>query len=172
VNDLPTIKPEWRTDTVVQLCQSMREQQDFSALPILADALQDAGCPEGEDVLAELRRGASFLGGQRLVAVVYSDATADAVRRVEGFAAGLGPDGYDGEGARPDYEFVMEAADQWVKCGDYTTQHGGEDWRDTGVPDEFWDDYRLILGKEPEWGEERWSKGEKVRPASFFSCSC
>jgi hypothetical protein len=36
--------PEWRTDTVVALARQMYEARDFSAMPILADALQDAGC--------------------------------------------------------------------------------------------------------------------------------
>jgi hypothetical protein len=36
--------PEWRTDTAVALARQMVEAYDFSAMPILADALQDAGC--------------------------------------------------------------------------------------------------------------------------------
>jgi hypothetical protein len=35
---------EWLTDTVLALAQEMHESGDFSAMPILADALQDAGC--------------------------------------------------------------------------------------------------------------------------------
>jgi hypothetical protein len=46
--------PEWRTDTVVSLARSMYESRDFSAMPILADALQDAGC-ENEVVLNHCR---------------------------------------------------------------------------------------------------------------------
>jgi hypothetical protein len=37
----------WRTDTAVSLARQMYEARDFSALPILADALQDAGCANG-----------------------------------------------------------------------------------------------------------------------------
>jgi hypothetical protein len=36
--------PKWRTDTAVLLAQQMYDARDFSAMPILADALQDAGC--------------------------------------------------------------------------------------------------------------------------------
>jgi hypothetical protein len=36
--------PEWRTDTAVTLARQMYDSRDFSALPIFADALQDAGC--------------------------------------------------------------------------------------------------------------------------------
>ncbi|AMV27216.1 hypothetical protein VT84_22635 [Gemmata sp. SH-PL17] len=46
--------PEWRTDTVVLLSRGMYESRDFSAMPILADALQEAGC-DNEDVLNHCR---------------------------------------------------------------------------------------------------------------------
>jgi hypothetical protein len=36
--------PEWRTDTVVALAKQVDATGDYSAVPILADALQDAGC--------------------------------------------------------------------------------------------------------------------------------
>ena len=36
--------PEWRTDTALAIARQMYESRDFSAMPILADALQDAGC--------------------------------------------------------------------------------------------------------------------------------
>jgi hypothetical protein len=46
--------PEWRTPTVMQLAQQMHESRDFSTMPILADALQDAGCTSAE-ILAHCR---------------------------------------------------------------------------------------------------------------------
>jgi len=36
----------WRTSTVVALASQMYESRNFSAMPILGDALQDAGCDE------------------------------------------------------------------------------------------------------------------------------
>jgi hypothetical protein len=39
-----TFSPSWRTDTVVALARQVYEGREFSAMPILADALQDAGC--------------------------------------------------------------------------------------------------------------------------------
>jgi hypothetical protein len=36
--------PSWRTDTALSLARQMYESRDFGAMPILADALQDAGC--------------------------------------------------------------------------------------------------------------------------------
>jgi hypothetical protein len=43
-----TFDPAWRTDTAVNLARQMYESRDFSAMPILADALQDAGCDSAE----------------------------------------------------------------------------------------------------------------------------
>jgi hypothetical protein len=46
--------PEWRTDTAKALAQGMYESREFSAMPILADALQDAGC-DNADILSHCR---------------------------------------------------------------------------------------------------------------------
>jgi hypothetical protein len=46
--------PAWRTDTAVLLARQAYEANEFSALPILADALQDAGC-DRDDLLSHLR---------------------------------------------------------------------------------------------------------------------
>lgn len=43
---VPRLDPEWRTSTVVALAQQMEGAGDFSAVPILADALQDTGCAD------------------------------------------------------------------------------------------------------------------------------
>ena len=40
--------PAWRTSNAVALAAQMYESRDFSAMPILADALQDAGCETAE----------------------------------------------------------------------------------------------------------------------------
>jgi len=49
-----TLAPQWRTSTVVAIAQQMYESRDFSAMPILADALQDAGC-DNDDILTHCR---------------------------------------------------------------------------------------------------------------------
>jgi hypothetical protein len=46
--------PSWRTDTVLSLAHQMYESRDFGAMPILADAIQDAGC-DNEDILSHCR---------------------------------------------------------------------------------------------------------------------
>jgi hypothetical protein len=48
------VAPAWRTSTVVALARGMYESRDFSAMPILADALQDAGC-DNDDILSHCR---------------------------------------------------------------------------------------------------------------------
>jgi hypothetical protein len=40
----PELQRDWLTDTVLALARQADESGDYSALPILADALQDAGC--------------------------------------------------------------------------------------------------------------------------------
>jgi hypothetical protein len=43
-----TLNPSWLTSTILALGQQMYDSRDFSPMPILADALQDAGCDSGE----------------------------------------------------------------------------------------------------------------------------
>jgi hypothetical protein len=48
------LDPVWLTDTVLTLAQGMYASRDYSAMPILADALEDAGCDD-EDILVHCR---------------------------------------------------------------------------------------------------------------------
>ena len=48
------LRPEWLTDTVANLARQMYASREFGAMPILADALQDAGCDD-EDMLSHCR---------------------------------------------------------------------------------------------------------------------
>jgi hypothetical protein len=45
---------EWRSSTVMLLAQQTYDTRDFSTMPILADALQDAGC-DNADILNHCR---------------------------------------------------------------------------------------------------------------------
>ncbi|QEG27365.1 hypothetical protein GobsT_21190 [Gemmata obscuriglobus] len=49
-----SLAPEWRTPTAVALALRMYDARNFDAMPILADALQDAGCENG-DILNHCR---------------------------------------------------------------------------------------------------------------------
>jgi hypothetical protein len=44
----------WNDGTVVKLAQSIYDERRFTDLPILADALEDAGCADA-DILAHCR---------------------------------------------------------------------------------------------------------------------
>jgi len=48
------VDPAWRTSTATSLARQIYESRDFTLLPILADALQDAGC-EHDDILNHCR---------------------------------------------------------------------------------------------------------------------
>lgn len=61
--------PSWRTDTAVALAKQMYESRDFIAMPILADALQDAGC-DSEDVLNHCRGDGPHVRGCWVVDLV------------------------------------------------------------------------------------------------------
>jgi hypothetical protein len=59
----PRFDPAWHTDTAVALARVMYEARDFSAMPILADALQDAGC-DNPDILDHCRDTAGGGSGE------------------------------------------------------------------------------------------------------------
>lgn len=54
--------PEWGTSTAVAIAKEMYDSRDFSAMPILADALQDAGC-DNEDILNHCRQPGEHVRG-------------------------------------------------------------------------------------------------------------
>lgn len=49
-----TFAPSWRTETAVSLARGIYEERAFDRMPILADALEEAGCDNAE-VLNHLR---------------------------------------------------------------------------------------------------------------------
>ncbi len=57
-----SFSPFWRTDTSVALAAQMYESRDFSVMPILADALQDAGC-DHDDILNHCRQPGEHVRG-------------------------------------------------------------------------------------------------------------
>ena len=59
----------WQTDIAVQLTAQMYESRDFSAMPILADALQDAGC-DNENILNHCRDDGPHVRGYWVVDLV------------------------------------------------------------------------------------------------------
>jgi hypothetical protein len=62
---------DWRTETAVALARQMYEAREFSAMPILADALQDAGCAD-EQVLDHCRDPGPHVRGCWVVDLVLA----------------------------------------------------------------------------------------------------
>lgn len=54
--------PSWLTSDVIALAQGIYEDRAFDRMPILADALQDAGC-DNEDVLSHCRQPGEHVRG-------------------------------------------------------------------------------------------------------------
>ena len=64
-----TFDPAWRTSTAVALASQMYASRDFGAMPILADALQDAGCTS-DDILDHGRGPGAHVRGCWVVDLV------------------------------------------------------------------------------------------------------
>lgn len=147
----------WRTPTVLSMCQQMRETRDYNALPILADALEDAGY-DNADMLGKLRmvsrRNAKANEAARLACLIEGGEYAEAAEWLDDLAAEMDVT----------YNALMEAADDWVLHGNYTTQYGSQWWRDTldsSRAPSFWQRYEIVTGRKPESETD-----------TFFSCSC
>ena len=46
VSDAVKFDPQWRTDDVVMLARSIVSRRTFDLMPVLSDALMDAGCDD------------------------------------------------------------------------------------------------------------------------------
>jgi hypothetical protein len=64
-----TFDPAWRTEQSVGLARMMYEKRTFDAMPILSDALQDAGC-DNEDILRHCREPGVHVRGCWVVDLV------------------------------------------------------------------------------------------------------
>lgn len=162
--ELPKIKPAWRTDTVVALCQSMRETYDFGALPILADALQDADCDD-EKFLTRLRSPLPYAEAAALVACVMSEESAEAAAWLVNFADTQDcprfEELFNGAIGRHDLNRVDNynwSKIEWWDSEGYLHFNGSDAHGE--IPDEFWDKVQLVSGRII-----------RERPR-HFSCSC
>ncbi len=64
-----TFDPRWRTSDVVGLAQAIYDDKAFERMPILADALMDAGCEE-EQIIAHCRGDGPHVRGCWVVDLV------------------------------------------------------------------------------------------------------
>ncbi len=65
------IELEWLTDTVLALARGIYADRAFDRMPILADALQDAGCDD-EDILGHCREPREHARGCWVVDLLLS----------------------------------------------------------------------------------------------------
>jgi hypothetical protein len=65
--------PAWHTEAVVALARGVYESRDFAALPVLADALEDAGCADAH-ILEHCRVAGSHVRGCWVVDLVLGKA--------------------------------------------------------------------------------------------------
>jgi hypothetical protein len=68
-----TLDPRWLTSTVVDLSRIIYEERAFDKLPILADALMDAGC-DSEEMLAHCRGQVPHVRGCWVVDLILGKA--------------------------------------------------------------------------------------------------
>lgn len=164
---------QYRTPQSVGLCRTMREAQAFHGLPILADALEEAGCADA-DLLERLRTPHLSSGEARLlVGRCESEDTAAAVAAVEALSAAVGdPDSY---GSLTVAE-LLEAADAYVDAGEHCHMRNNERYKDVTCVEmrRFWAAYKL-LSHRPELtthADSWYNPGEPIDDDNFFSCSC
>lgn len=181
--ELPTIKPEWRTSTVIQLCQSMREAQDYGALPILADALQEADCDD-QLLLDWLRSPTGEVYDSLLVALILMpEEVQSSLDYMKELAAEIGtPYSHDyeyddngqfidnghSEGKAVSWEDLMEVA----HSVNSKNNRGWDDYIHMGQNEQY---KRCFWGHTKEfWRHYQRLTGERIRDddATFFSCSC
>ncbi|QJW97303.1 hypothetical protein [Frigoriglobus tundricola] len=63
------VEPSWRTSTVLSFASQMYDSRNFSLMPILADALQDAGC-DNPDILNHCRQSGEHVRGCWMVDLI------------------------------------------------------------------------------------------------------
>ncbi|WP_232068348.1 hypothetical protein [Gemmata obscuriglobus] len=67
------LEPEWLTDTVIGMARSIYTEYTFDQLPVLADALQDAGC-DSDPILNHCRSEREHVRGCWVVDLLLSKA--------------------------------------------------------------------------------------------------
>jgi hypothetical protein len=157
------MNPQWRTSTVRALCRRMLDTREFDALPILADALEEAGCDDGELLALCRMADPKPVLAERAVNLVYSDETAAAVRWLERFARDIG---YGGDPPMYTYEDIVQAGDEAVRHGSYCwgTDDGADFFRESDENRRtFFHNWSLVTGV---------AVPEEVQQSIGFSCAC
>jgi hypothetical protein len=161
---------EWRTSQVLALCRGMREEQNFALLPILADALEDAGCDDA-NLLIRLRDPRAFGDYAASVLAVaevllHREEYAHAVDRLGALSAEIGGPqrGYDNPpGEQLGVGGMINAGHEYLKTGECVRMGCNEHYSDFLWEETFWQNYQTLTGAVIPEGTER---------DGFFSCAC
>jgi hypothetical protein len=153
----------------------MLDSREFDTMPILADALQDAGCAD-EKLLAQCQDPKlNPVQAERLVNLIYSDETAAAVRWLEQFVRNINYNDYKDENDKVgtpsdtdphDYEFVIQNGYDGVEEGSmsFGSDEGAAFFRDsTSNVREFFRNWSLVTGV---------TVSEEEQDNMGFSCAC
>lgn len=165
------IEPSWRTQTVVEICQQIRESQDRSGLPVLADALQEAGC-EVDILLSALRAHDLQEGAAALwVARVMRAPSAIAAAWFYDLSTALDPVTSGGWGhddgpryfASPAPADLIDMAFKYLDTGEEASF--GIAWSNamTDYDADFWARFEVATGRKVNDATAR---------ADFYSCDC
>ena len=163
---LEPVEPvSWRSHNVTALCEVMRKDQDWKLMPILADALEDAGFHD-DAVLNKLRtpEDGDDWEKQRLVATIHSEESAAAVHWLEQFIKWVD---YSDE-SRLDYEEVIQQGYNGIEEDGgmyFGTDDGADYFRESRANVlEFYRNWSLATG-EP-------LPGKRQLQNITFSCAC
>ncbi|RJQ30357.1 hypothetical protein C4565_00635 [Candidatus Parcubacteria bacterium] len=176
------MNPEWRTSQVVSLCQMMLDQRDYALLPILADALEDAGCTD-DKLIASCREDKGTIGSLKdindwkiyeclirrfeiegLVNQIYSEKTEKAVKYIGEVGKEISYE-YDDEPPMYSYASMIYAGHRAIKNGEYCwgTDAGSEFFYNDDNREKFFKNWSLLTGV-PVSDEKRDDIG--------FRCAC
>src|SRR5213079_3337581 len=80
------IDPSWLTSDVVALATGIDQEKAFDRMPILADALQDAGCDD-ESVLRHCRQPGGHVCGCWVIDLILGVTTKTIIAEIDGLLA-------------------------------------------------------------------------------------
>lgn len=149
------VDPRWLSSTVIDLAQLMQAEQDFSRLPILGDALMDAGCDCGP-LLVACQNEKEPAYAKRLVALLLGGAHAEAAKWLEEFA----------DKWNFNWRAMLEETE--TQQGGVTAMGIDLHGRDELVPgdeEQFWSCIALLNGKSVDDYTEQ-------REDFYWGCSC
>ncbi len=145
------VRDAWRTPTVLGVAQSMRAAKDYTAMPVLADALEEGGYAD-QQVLKKLRSYRhQDVSGMLLVCHVLGGDLADSAAWLEDFA----------DEVQLSWASLKEAAEQYLHRGKVHCLSFDTPDRVYTDSKEFWKHYGAVTGADVDGREE-----------AFFHCAC